>query len=51
MLMAIGDDDDELYQLHKELAIFKFIKINRLRCLSHVKKMDKERVLLKLHRP
>jgi len=38
----------ELYQLYKEPDIVKYIKINRLRWLGHVQRMDEERVPLKL---
>ena len=38
----------ELYQLYNEPDIVKYIKINRLRWLGHVQRMEEERVPLKL---
>ena len=38
----------ELYQLYNEPDIVKYIRINRLRWLGHVQRMDEERVPLKL---
>jgi len=38
----------ELYQLYNEPDIVKFIKINRLRWLGHVQRMNEDRVPLKL---
>ena len=38
----------ELYQLYNEPDVVKFIKINRLRWLGHVLRMNEERVPLKL---
>src|ERR1700755_620228 len=40
----------ELYQLYNEPDIVKYIKINRLRWLGHVQRMEDERVPLKLLR-
>lgn len=38
----------ELYQLYNEPDIVKYIKINRLRWLGHVQRMEEERVPLKV---
>ena len=38
----------ELYQLYNEPDIVRYIKINRLRWLGHVQRMEEERVPLKM---